>query len=118
MRVHLDDTFLSSLARLDGRAAAAVKRAAFDLLACAARPGLRLHRLVHSVDRGFWSLRVNRDLRLIVHRAGPDLVLCYADHHDRAYAWAAQRTMVAPGEEGAPLELSPPASPRWGPRPA
>jgi hypothetical protein len=91
MRVHFAEAFMESLARLDGRSAAAVKRAAFDVLASPSHPGLHLHRLVHAVDRGFWSLRVSRELRVIVHRSGADLVLCHAGHHDEAYAWAAQR---------------------------
>ncbi len=91
MRVLIAESFLASVARLQGRAAADVKRAAFDFLTSPDQPGLHLHRLVHAVDRGFWSLRAGRDLRVIVHRSGADAVLCHADHHDRAYAWAAHR---------------------------
>jgi len=107
MKVHLRDTFLASLSCLEGRAAAAAKRAAFDLLASTARPGLRLHRLVHAVDRGLWSVRVNRELRIIVHRERSELSLCYVDHHDRAYAWAEQRAASATaGGAAEPLEVT------------
>ena len=93
MRARIAESFARSLARLEGPERAAVKRAAFDFLFGSRSPGLHLHRLVHCEDPRFWSLRVNRDLRIIVHREGEALVLCYADHHDRAYAWAAPRAL-------------------------
>jgi hypothetical protein len=119
MRARIAESFARSLARLEGPERAAVKRAAFDFLFGSRSPGLHLHRLVHCEDPRFWSLRVNRDLRVIVHREGDELVLCYADHHDRAYAWAAPRGAAprrdarreACVEVGAPV----PASPRVGP---
>ena len=95
MRVLIADTFTKSLSRLDAPVQSAVKRAAFDFQAQPAGLGPRLHRLAHSMDRDFWSLRVNRDVRIIIHRSGDEAVLCYADHHEGAYAWAEQRK-VAP----------------------
>lgn len=92
MRFLIADTFTKSLARLDEKARAAVKLATFDFQLDPSVPGFRLHRLGPAArDRGFWSLRVNRDLRIIVHRDGADIVLCHADRHDRAYAWAESR---------------------------
>jgi hypothetical protein len=49
---------------------------------------MHFHKLDRARDRNFWSVRVNQDLRLIVHRAPGSLLLCYVDHHDAAYAWA------------------------------
>ena len=105
MRFLVAASFAASVARLDGQAQTRVKRAAFDFLTSPASPGLHLHRLVHAADRGFWSLRVSRDLRIIVHRGPGDAVLCYAGHHDEAYAWAAQRKLERRGLEGSPDEL-------------
>ncbi len=101
MRARIAETFSRSLVRLEGPERAAVKRAVFDFLLGPKTPGLHLHRLVHSEDHRLWSLRVNRDLRVIVYRGADELVLCHADHHDRAYAWAAHRTTV-PGVGGDP----------------
>jgi mRNA-degrading endonuclease RelE of RelBE toxin-antitoxin system len=95
MRVRIAETFSRSLVRLEGPERAAVKRAVFDLLLGPKTPGLHLHRLVHAEDHRLWSIRVNRDLRVIVYRGVDELVLCHADHHDRAYAWAAHRTTVS-----------------------
>src|SRR5206468_3395595 len=42
-------------------------------------------------DPNFWSVRVNDDIRLIVHRTPTALLLCFVAHHDAAYAWAERR---------------------------
>jgi hypothetical protein len=61
--------------------------------------------------------------RIIVHRADDELVLCLADHHDRAYAWAAQRSGAGGGGGEDPqveLAIEPGSTPgtERGPRPA
>jgi hypothetical protein len=109
MRARIAESFARSLARLEGPERAAVKRAAFDFLFGPRNPGLHPHRLVHCEDSRYWSLRVNRDLRVIVHRDDQELVLCYADHHDRAYAWAAPRNGAPRRDAGRQpsLEMAP-----------
>jgi hypothetical protein len=47
------------------------------------------------------AVRVNADLRLIVHKTDASLLLCYVDHHDRAYAWAERRKLEAHPATGA-----------------
>jgi hypothetical protein len=101
MRFLVADTFARSIARLEGRARRTVQCAAFGFQMNPCQPGLRLHRLVHAKDPGFWSLSVDRDLRIIVHRAGSEVVFCYADHHDKAYAWAEHRRLGRHPESGA-----------------
>src|SRR5690242_11453173 len=54
-------------------------------------PGLRFHRLDRTRDPNFWSVRVNDDIRLIVHRTPTSFLLCYVGHHDAAYKWAERR---------------------------
>ena len=49
----------------------------------------------------FWSVRVNADVRIIVHKTEASLLLAYVDHHDRAYAWAARRRIEAHPKTGA-----------------
>jgi hypothetical protein len=44
---------------------------------------------------------VNSDIRLIVHRTDGSLLLCYVDHHDRAYAWAERRKVETHPTTGA-----------------
>ncbi len=75
MQFRIADTFTDSLTKLTGDEQKAVKTTAFDLQMNPARPGLRLHQLEGAKDKDFWSVRVNVDIRLIVHRGDvPDAV--------------------------------------------
>src|SRR5262249_23293573 len=85
------DTFTDSLARLNGADQKAVKTTAFDLQLDPSAPGMRFHRLDRAKDPNFWSVRVNSDIRVIVHRTEGSLLLCYVGHHGAAYAWAERR---------------------------
>ena len=87
------DTFTDSLARLTGDEQKAVKTTAFDLQMDPSAPGLSFHKLDKAKDKRFWSVRVSSDIRLIVHSTDTSLLLCYVDHHDRAYAWAERRKL-------------------------
>ena len=84
MDFRIADTFTGSLAKLTGNEQKVVKTTAFDLQLNPARPGLRFHRLDGARDPNFWSIRVSRDIRIIVHRTGSSLMLCYVGHHDDA----------------------------------
>jgi hypothetical protein len=91
MDFRIANTFSDSLNRLAGDEQKAVKTTAFDLQLNLTHQSMQFHRLERSKDPNFWSVRVNRDLRIIVHKTGGSLLLCYVDHHDDAYAWAAAR---------------------------
>jgi superfamily I DNA/RNA helicase len=95
------ETFADSLARLTGDEQKAVKTTAFDLQMDSSAPGLSFHKLDKAKDKRFWSVRVNSDIRLIVHRTDASLLLCYVDHHDRAYAWAERRKVETHPTTGA-----------------
>ena len=81
----------ASLARLSDHEQKAVKTPAFDLQLDHTQPGLNFHRLDRARNINFWSVRVNDNLRLIVHKTEASLLLCYVDHHAYAYAWALRR---------------------------
>src|SRR4051794_15530601 len=95
------DTFTDSLARLTGDERKSAKMAAFDLQINPASPGASFHKLDHARDKNFWSVRVSRDVRLIVHRTEASLLLCYVDHHDKAYDWAERRRLETHPRTGA-----------------
>ena len=101
MNFRIADTFTDSLARLTGNEQKAVKTTAFDLQLNPAQPGLRFHKLDRTKDPNFWSVRVSRDVRIIVHRTRNSLLLCYVDHHDNAYQWAERRKMETHPRTGA-----------------
>jgi hypothetical protein len=101
MRFLLADSFTSALARLPAAEAKAVKTGVVDLQIDPSGKGLSLHRLDRARDPHFWSVRVSRDLRLIVHRTEDSLLVAYVDHHDKAYAWAERRRIEAHPATGA-----------------
>ena len=101
MEFRIADTFTDSLTELTNREQKAVKMTAFDLQMNPSRPGMQFHRIDRSRDDHFWSVRVNQDLRLIVHKTSKSFLLCYVDHHDDAYAWAERRKIERHPKTGA-----------------
>src|SRR5579862_6048584 len=101
MEFRIADTFTDSLVRLTGDEQKAVKTTAFDLQLNPASPGMSFHKLDKAKDKNFWSVRVSADIRLIVHKTGASLLLCYVDHHDKAYAWAERRKLETHPTTGA-----------------
>jgi hypothetical protein len=101
MRFLLADSFTGALARLPAPEAKAVKTTVVDLQIDPNGKGLSFHRIDKSKDPNFWSVRVSRDLRLIVHKTEDSLLVAYVDHHDKAYAWAERRRIEAHPTTGA-----------------
>ncbi len=101
MEFRIADTFTASLAKLTGDEQKAAKTTAFDLQLDPSAPGLSFHRIDRAKDRNFWSVRVSRDIRLIVHRTASSVMLVYADHHDAAYRWAERRRIERHPRTGA-----------------
>jgi mRNA-degrading endonuclease RelE of RelBE toxin-antitoxin system len=101
MEFRIADTFTDSLARLTGDEQKAVKTTAFDLQLNPANPGMSFHKLDKVRDKNFWSVRVSRDIRLIVHKSDVSLLLCYVGHHDSAYDWAERRKLETHPKTGA-----------------
>lgn len=62
---------------------------------------MKFHRLDDAKDKNFWSVRVSNTLRMIVHKTGAALLLCYVNHHDAAYRWAERRKLEVHPKTGA-----------------
>src|SRR5687768_13770549 len=101
MEFRIADTFTSSLAKLSGEEQKLAKTTVFDLQANPANPGMQFHRIDKAKDKNFWSVRVGRDIRIIVHKTNASLLLCYVGHHDPAYEWAERRKLEAHPKTGA-----------------
>ncbi|MFP4107052.1 MAG: 3'-5' exonuclease [Phycisphaerae bacterium] len=101
MEFRIADTFTDSLVKLNDSEQKAVKTTAFDLQVNAASPGMQFHKLDKPRDKNFWSIRVSKDIRLIVHRTDTSLLLCYVGHHDDAYRWAERRKLQTHPKTGA-----------------
>lgn len=101
MDFRIAETFTDSLARLTSDEQRAVKHTAFDLQINPVSPGMSFHRLERSRDKNFFSVRINDDIRLILHRTPSSLLLCYVAHHDKAYRWAERRKLETHPKTGA-----------------
>ena len=101
MEFRIADTFSDSLAKLSNEEQKAVKTTVFDLQLNPAHPGLKFHKLDRTRDPRFASVRVSRDIRLIVHRKGSSLLVCYVGHHNDAYRWAERRKLDVHPKTGA-----------------
>lgn len=101
MKFCIADSFQSALRRLAAQEQKAVKETVYDLQSDPTAPGLQFHRIDKSKDPNFWSMRVNRDIRIIVHKTDDSFLLCYVDHHDDAYAWAERRKIETHPKTGA-----------------
>lgn len=101
MHFRIADTFTTALAKLTNQEQKSVKTTVFDLQMDPTGNGLRLHKLTGGRDKNFWSVSASMDIRIIVHRSGESILVCYVDHHDKAYAWAADRKLEVHPQTGA-----------------
>ena len=73
LRTIIGKSFLSNLGHLTVDEQGLTKQQVFDLQMQPDRPGFNLHRF-EGADPRVWSARVNRDVRVILHRDGDDAV--------------------------------------------
>jgi len=95
------DSFTKALGRLNAQEQSAAKITVFDLQQNPSAPGLKFHRIEKSKDPDFWSIRANRDIRVVVHKTSSSFLVCYVDHHDDAYTWAERRRIETHPKTGA-----------------
>ena len=62
---------------------------------------MKFHRVDGARDRSFWSVRVSRGLRMIVHKTTSNFLLCYVGEHDESYRWAGRRSIERHPNTGA-----------------
>jgi hypothetical protein len=94
-------TFTDALTRLPSKEQKAAKVTAIDLQMDPTGKGLSMHRVEQSRDPNFWTVRVNRDLRIVLHRSGDSQLIAYVGHHDDAYGWAMRRRIEVHPRTGA-----------------
>ena len=101
MEFRIADTFTDSLSKLTGDEQKGVKTTAFDLQVNPSNPSHSFHKLDRAQDTNFWSVRASRDIRIIIHKTNTSFLLCYVDHHDKAYKWAERRKLQTHPKTGA-----------------
>lgn len=92
-------TFTKALDRLTAAEQKQVKITAFDLAQNESGNGLSLHRV--EAAPGFWTARVNQDIRIVLHKDGEHTLLAWVGHHNDAYRWAERRRLVPHERTGA-----------------
>jgi hypothetical protein len=85
-------TFTDALGRLTSQEQKQVKIKTMDLMLDPRGNGLQLHKV--EASPGFWTARVNQDIRLVLHKDGDQTLLAWVGHHDEAYRWAERRRLV------------------------
>jgi len=101
MDFRIADTFTDSLSKLNNEEKKVVKIKAIDLQMNLANPGAGIHKIRGAKDPRFWSARVNDDIRIIFHKTDQNIVLCYVDHHKKAYDWASKHKLETHPKTGA-----------------
>jgi mRNA-degrading endonuclease RelE of RelBE toxin-antitoxin system len=101
MEFRIADTFTDSLTKLTREEQKAVKTTAFDPQMNPVNPGMQFHKLGKARNPNFWSVRVSRDIRLILQKTDSSVLLCYVGHHDEAYRWAERRKLETHPSTGA-----------------
>lgn len=91
MTHRIADTFYDALGNLSPQEQKAVKQSAFDFQMDPSLPGFSMHRVERARDPNFWTARVNRDIRMVIHKTNGDTLLAWVGHHDDAYRWAQTR---------------------------
>ena len=62
---------------------------------------MKFHRVDGAKDRNFWSVRVSRGVRMIVHKTASNFLLFYVGEHDESYRWAERRRIERHPNTGA-----------------
>lgn len=101
MRFLIAGSYTKSLASLTQDEQNLAKQSIFDFQVDSSVPSLNFHRVHKVKDKNFWSFRVNDDIRTIVYKRGEDIVICYIDHHDKAYRWASNNQVKIHPKTGA-----------------
>ena len=92
-------TFAKALDRLSAHEQKQVKITTVDLMLDPSGNGLQLHR-IEATD-GFWTARVNQDIRIVLHKDSEKTLLAWVGHHNDAYNWAERRKLVPHERTGA-----------------
>lgn len=101
MTHRIADTFYDALGKLTVQEQKGVKTTVFDFQMDPTLPGLSMHRVDRGRDPNFWTARVNRDIRMVIHKRDQNTLLAWVGHHDAAYRWAETRRIESHPSTGA-----------------
>lgn len=99
--LQFDEGFITSVRRLTDAEKVAAMLAAADVQGDRTTPSKHVEPLRKGFDPRLRSVRVNRDLRIIVVECEARLIPLFVGHHETAYRWAATRRTRLDGATGA-----------------
>jgi len=91
----ISDTFTDSLAKLSNDEQKSVKNDSIRFADESTNSDMSFHKLDGGERPKILVNSISRDIRLIVHKTSSSLMLCYIDHHDKAYKQAERRRLCA-----------------------
>ena len=93
MRVMLAETFFDSLLDLPASERDRAIKAVQQIKKDPSHPGLNLHPVKRKSKQHFYTARISKDSRLVVHLGGDEVLICFCAKHDDAYRYARKRTL-------------------------
>ena len=101
MTHRIADTFYDSLNKLSQQEQKNVKQSVFDFQLDPSQAAFSMHKVDRGRDPNLWTARVNRDIRMVVHKQDGNTLLAWVGHHDAAYRWAETRRIESHPKTGA-----------------
>ena len=101
MTHRIAETFYDALNKLSQQEQKTVKQSVFDFQLDPSQAAFSMHKVDRGRDPNLWTARVNRDIRMVVHKQGGDTLLAWVGHHDNAYRWAETRRIESHPKTGA-----------------
>ena len=100
--VAISDDFLKSFSGIPRKQQAKVREFVEKFRVNPASPAIHYEKIQEAKDENLRSVRIDQDYRGIVLRpaTGNVYLLLWVDHHDKAYAWAANRVYAVHAETG------------------
>ena len=101
MTHRIADTFYDALNKLSQQEQKIVKQSVFDFQIDPSKASFSIHKVDRGRDPNLWTARVNRDIRMVVHKQDGNTLLAWVGHHDAAYRWAETRRIESHPKTGA-----------------
>lgn len=87
MKIIFTEPFTDSLSKLTVDEQKLIKIKVFEYQLDPTNSNLKFKQLKKAKDSNLRRLKVDDDMRIILHKTGDTYMFCYVAHHDRAYNW-------------------------------
>lgn len=91
MSVIISDKFFKQKQKFQLKLQEKISETVMQIMADVSSRNLNVHKCDHN---NWWSVYVNGDVRIILHRDGEKTHVCWVDHHEAAYQWTERNKFV------------------------